>query len=337
MGETAVRLESMKTYCDIAIKLERRVRFWNNLEREAADKMYGFKTRHSQLDQIITECQNQMASLGVLSQQEIYTKSEKIQKYKKNSRIAAVCMAVMLIGVLIFSILQIGRVYQIEQKIILAVSMFFGGLTFLFLPLAVCVVVFIINSSKQKSLQREIEIIPMQNTERRKTAILSERIHTAEQERQQLCNKEKVLAEQQNELKKSSREAIMRRQEFYAIGEIPKTYQNLNAVISFFYYLDNHIVNEIEGVNGIYNKYHEDCKHREHMKKLDEIHGAILEHERHEQMRHQELMRSLRFYSTAMLGYMGSMDHKMSVKLKMDEARYKEWQEYERDRRLFNI
>lgn len=337
MSDTPDRLEAVKNYCDMAIRLERRVMFWNSLTSEAVSKMHELKKRHAQLDKIIKEAQVHLTSLGSLSQQEIEEKKAKIKRHGKYCKVSALCFGLMLIGTFFFFFLQLGERFGDEHGMLLLISLFFGGITLLAGPLLVCIIVFILHKSKQKKLKWEIECIPMQNEERRKRAILSERLNSAEKERKDICNREKILAEQQKELKASENNAIMRREEFYGKGEIPKTYQNLNAMISFFYYLDNKIVDEIEGVNGIYNKYHEDCKHREHMGKLDAIHGAILEHERHEQMRHQELMRTLHLYGTVIAGQLSSINHYSKVNAKIEEARYRDEQEYRRQRVVLNI
>ena len=141
------------------------------------------------------------------------------------------------------------------------------------------------------------------------TAGLAEK---AEKESSQIELSQQVLARQQKELLQMGKEVGMIRARFYAHGEIPKGYQNLEAMISFFYYLDNKIVNEIDGADGMYARYHLDCQHREHMSELRGIRHAIEEHERHEQMRHQELMRTIRFYGTVISAQLGRMGNDLS-------------------------
>lgn len=43
MSDTPDRLEAVKNYCDMAIRLERRVMFWNSLTSEAVSKMHELK------------------------------------------------------------------------------------------------------------------------------------------------------------------------------------------------------------------------------------------------------------------------------------------------------
>lgn len=315
MAESKERLDAMKNYCDRAIRLEREVNFWNDLINKANQKMDEYKNEQMQLHRTMSEAQAQLASLGFMSQQKIKQKSEEIQKHKKNCRISAVVIFVLLLGavlgtgIITMNAIDSTQLIQYQQKIVLMISMFLGMLTFLALPLIICIIVYGLNKAKQKNLVREISQNALDNEGRRKKAILQDRFEKAEKESGQIELGQQVLRQQQSELSEMGKEVELQRARFYAQGELPKVYQNLEAVISFFYYLDNKIVNEIDGADGMYNKYHLDCQHREHMTELRGIRHAIEEHERHEQMRHQELMGMLGFYGTvisAQLGRIGS-------------------------------
>lgn len=337
MSDTPDRLETIKNYCDFAIKLERQVEFWEKLTSEAAKKMRELRKRHAQLDKMIKEAQIVLNSLGMLSRQEVEIKMAAIKKHAKYCRVSASCFFLLLIGILVFFFIQMGGVSGKEHGMFLLISLFLGGVAFTGGPLLICIIVFAINKSKQKKLKYEIECVPLRNEERRKKAIFSERLNKAEEERKEICSRENILAEQQKDLKKAQDVAYKHRQEFYEKGEIPKVYQNLEAMISFFYYLDNKVVDEIEGVNGIYNKYHEDCKHMEHMNKLDAIHGAIQEHEMHEQMRHEELMRTLNYYGSAITAQLTGIKYYQKEGNKIAEASYRAAQEFRRECKILNF
>ena len=60
------------------------------------------------------------------------------------------------------------------------------------------------------------------------------RFEKAEKESSQIGLSQQVLVRQQRELIQMGKEVGMIREQFYARGEIPKGYQNLEAMISFF-------------------------------------------------------------------------------------------------------
>lgn len=315
MADSEERLAAMKNYCDRAIRLEREVNFWNDLINKANQKLNEYKNEQMRLKTVMSESQAQLASLGAVSQQKIEQKSAEIQKHKRNCRVSIIVIFVLLLGAVLvtgvigMNAMDSAQLPQYQQKIILMISMFVGVLAFLALPFIICIVVYGLNKSKQKNLMREISQNALDNEGRRKKVILQDRFEKAEKKSSQIGLCEQMLVRQRKELAGIGGEVEMERARFYAHGELPKAYQNLEAVISFFYYLDNKIVNEIDGADGMYNKYHLDCQHREHMSELRGIRHAIEEHERHEQMRHQELMSTFRLYGTvvtAQLGQMGS-------------------------------
>lgn len=315
MSDSKERLDAMKNYCDRAVKLEREDKFWKDLVNKAKRKMIEYKNKHNQLDRVILESQTQLTALGGMSRQLIEQKSAEIKKYKKRCRASAIVIFLILFGAVLgagaagMKEMDSAHMLQSQQRMVLIVSMLFGLLTFLSLPLIICTVVFVLNKSRQNHLKREISENALDNEQRRKKAILQDQLEKAEKEKDYIGQCEQVLVRQKRELEVISKEAETKKERFYAQGELPKGYQNLEAVISFFYYLDNKIVNEIDGADGMYNKYHLDCQHKEKMTELRGIRHAIEEHERHEQMRHRELMGMLGFYGTviaARLGQIGS-------------------------------
>lgn len=315
MADSKERLDAMKNYCDRAIRLEREDTFWKEMISKAEQKLIEYKNEQIRLNGVIGESQTRLAALGVMNQQILVQKSAEIQKHKKSCRVALIVIfAILFAAVLVAAAVGVGamepaQLQQPGQKIVLAISLFLGILSVFSFPLIVCIVVFARNKAKQKNLMGEISRNTLDNQERREKAILQDRLEKAGKENAYIGQCEQILIRQKRELDVIGKEAEIRKERFYAQGELPKVYQNLPAVISFFYYLDNKIVNEIEGADGMYTRYHLDCQHKEHMEELRGIRHAIEEHERHEQMRHHELMGMLGFYGTvisAQLGQIGS-------------------------------
>lgn len=315
MADSKERLDAMKQYCDRAIRLEREVDFWNDLINKADQKLNEYKDRQMQLHRVMSESEAQLISLGDVTRQRIEQKSVEIQMYKRKGRKPVIVLWVIVLAAVFIAggigIVLVGSGQQLnaEQGILLIVSIFFAVLMGMSIPIIICIIIYALNKSKQKNLMKEINQNVLDNESRRKKAILQDKFEKAEKESGQIALCQQILLRQQRELAEIGREAGVQRARFYAQGELPKTFQNLEAVISFFYYLDNKIVNEIDGADGMYNKYHLDCQHREHMSELRGIRHAIEEHERHEQMRHRELMGRLGFYGTvisAQLGQIGS-------------------------------
>ncbi len=318
MADSKERLDAMKNYCDKAIMVERELNFWNGLINQANQKLSQYRNEQLRLKKVMSEAQTQFASLGFMSQQKIGEKQAEIQKYKRKCRKSAIVFfVIVLVAAIITGIAGIGsmvsgQIPQSGQGIFLIFSMFLAILYGLFIPLIICIVIYVLNKSRQRNLMREISQNALNNEERRKKAILQDRFEKAEKESSQIGLSQQVLVRQQRELIQMGKEVGMIREQFYARGEIPKGYQNLEAMISFFYYLDNKIVNEIDGADGMYARYHLDCQHREHMAELRGIRHAIEEHERHEQIRHQELMRTIQVYGTAISAQLGRMGNDLS-------------------------
>lgn len=335
MGVNSIRLEAMKNYCEMAIKLEREVNFWKGIAEQAEYKMQGYKKEHKRQNQLAAEAQNQLNNLGILSTQKVNRNNLEIQRYKKKCRISLAIIVLMLFGVAVVTVLSgvyitfSSQMEQMEQKIVFIFSVFLGTLSFLFLPFIICLIIYALNKSKQNNLKREIEKSLLGNEERRKKAIFSDQFEKANRERSELTTQEQVLAKQQYEIDRAEKDALIRRDNFYAAGELPKTYQNLDAVISFFYYLDNKLVNEIEGADGMYTRYHLDCQHREQMSELRGIRGAIEEHERHEQMRHHQLMGTLHAYGTAIVAQLGKIGSDVSQIRKIEENFWEDYTHYD--------
>src|SRR5699024_10077664 len=150
-----------------------------------------------------------------------------------------VLVAAIITGIAGIGSMVSGQIPQSGQGIFLIFSMFLAILYGLFIPLIICIVIYVLNKSRQRNLMREISQNALNNEERRKKAIIQDRFEKAEKESSQIGLSQQVLVRQQRELIQMGKEVGMIREQFYARGEIPKGYQNLEAMISFFYYLDN--------------------------------------------------------------------------------------------------
>ena len=150
--------------------------------------MIEYKNKHNQLDRVILESQTQLTALGGMSRQLIEQKSAEIKKYKKRCRASAIVIFLILFGAVLgagatgMKEMDSAHMLQSQQRMVLIVSMLFGLLTFLSLPLIICTVVFVLNKSRQNHLKREISENALDNEQRRKKAILQDQLEKAEKE-----------------------------------------------------------------------------------------------------------------------------------------------------------
>lgn len=335
MDTNSIRLDAMKNYCEMAIRLEREADFWNGMADQAEQKMQEYKKEHIRQNRLASEAQNQLNILGSYTTQKINRNNLEIQRHQKYCRISLLLICLMLLGVIAVTgfsavfIMSSSQLGHTGQKMVFIISVFISILSFLFLPFVICLVIYFLNKAKQNNLQWEIRRNSLGNEERRKKAIFSDQLEKAEGESNRLTAQERILSKQQYEIRQAGEEALRRKNEFYAAGELPKTYQNLDAVISFFYYLDNKLVDTIEGADGMYTRYHLDCQHREQMAELRGIRGAIEEHERHEQMRHQQLIGTLHIYGTTILAQLGRIGSDVSQIRKVQENFWEDYTHYD--------
>ncbi|MDN0062479.1 hypothetical protein QVN96_13915 [Mediterraneibacter glycyrrhizinilyticus] len=335
MDTNSIRLDAMKKYCEMAIRLERETDFWNSMADQAERKMQEYKKEHIRQNRLASEAQSQLNMMENFIIQKVSRNNLEIQRRQKYCRISLLVICLMLLGVIAVTVISAAFIMsspQLEhtgQKVVFIISVFISVLSFLFLPFIICLVVFFLNKSKQNNLQREIAGSSLGNEERRKKEIFSDQLEKAENESNRLTAQEQILSKQQYEIREAGEEVRRRKDEFYAAGELPKIYQNLDAVISFFYYLDNKLVDTIEGADGMYTRYHLDCQHREQMAELRGIRGAIEEHERHEQMRHKELIGTLQVYGTAILAQLGRIGSDLSQIRKVQENFWEDYTHYD--------
>ena len=331
-----ITIGDMKDYCEMAIKLERESAMWLTLMSEANNKMRVYDEEHQSLQNLITQIQDELAGLSAHCQKEVLEKKREIGKCKRNCRISISVIIILTIFILlaaIFIVLSTMRRQGIQAGQIPAaiVGLFLGGVTFLVGPYIICFIIFGVNRSKQNALLKETannEV--MRKTEKTKE-VLQTRYNKAKSEFMEIKNHELILSNQQIELKKSLDAARDRLQQFYSIGFIHKAYQKFDAVVSFFYYLDTGRVTAIDGAGGLWDTYQKDCQHREQIHELKTIKRTIEEHESHEQMRHQELLGTLKSMENKITSSLGRIENntaKTAENSEISAASNKQQEEY---------
>lgn len=294
-SENKMQIENMKNYCEMAIKLEREAAMWQKMLKEANSKMQSFDQEHQSLGQLISQTQSELASLNTRFMQETSSKKLEMKKRKRNCTISMTAIVMLTIFILLIGVSMAGVAGNgtAGQTVALVAGMLMGGVSLLGVPYIICIIVFAVNKSKVNSLIKETGDDFLKIKETKARAVLQDKYEKARNELAVVTNSKMFIRDQQSELKKSLDAALERRQQFYSIGVIARIYQNLEAVTSFFFYLDTGRVNVIDGSGGLWDTYEKDCQHKEQMQELRGIRGAIEEHERHEQMRHRELIGTL--------------------------------------------
>ena len=60
MDTNSIRLDAMKKYCEMAIRLERETDFWNSMADQAERKMQEYKKEHIRQNRLASEAQSQL-------------------------------------------------------------------------------------------------------------------------------------------------------------------------------------------------------------------------------------------------------------------------------------
>lgn len=299
-----VKIQEMKDYCEMAIRLERQTGMWQSTMNAANKKMSELKLMHMNFQNIISERQKRIEELDLLKNQEMNQNQLLMNKAKRNASIVLAIIIIFLILGMIWAFLFYAPMLSGNNETQGAVGIadvIAFGITSVGLPLVICLIIFCINISKVNRLKKSTTNNSLENSKRRKLYVYEEEFQEASKSLEKVKKREQILLQQQKEIRQALNESLERRKDFYSIGLIHKAYQNLEAVISFFFYLDTGRVISIEGPGGMYDTYVKDCQHKELM-------NILIEHERHEQMRHQQLIRTINAVGAEIVAGLGNIE-----------------------------
>ena len=155
MDTNSIRLDAMKKYCEMAIRLERETDFWNSMADQAERKMQEYKKEHIRQNRLASEAQSQLNMMENFIIQKVSRNNLEIQRRQKYCRISLLVICLMLLGVIAVTVISAAFIMsspQLEhtgQKVVFIISVFISVLSFLFLPFIICLVVFfLINQSR---------------------------------------------------------------------------------------------------------------------------------------------------------------------------------------------
>lgn len=299
-----VRIQEMKDYCEIAIRLERQTGMWQSTMNAANKKMSELKVMHRNFQNIISERQKQIGELDFLKKQKFDQTYLLMNKAKRNAFIVLAVMIIFLILGMVWAFSFYAPMLSGNngtQSAVGIADVIAFGITSMGLPLVICLVIFCINVSKVNRLKKSINNDSIENSKKRQLYVYEDEFQEASRSLEEVKKEEYILLQQQKEIRQALNESLKRRKDFYSIGLIHKAYQNLEAVISFFFYLDTGRVIAIEGPGGMYDTYVKDCQHKELM-------NTLIEHEKHEQMRHQQLIRTINAVGSEIVSGLGRIE-----------------------------
>ncbi len=185
---------------------------------------------------------------------------EVVEKSKFTDTLAAVAMIGVLAGAIIGGIVGLVTEKGLLGKI---GGLIGGAIKFGAIALAgsffVSIIVWLVERSRENSADDELRNKYYKNLDNDKKRV--------ENELQQA----KKLETMKNELVAQHNQTLSFLKRYYEAGNIYPSYQNLNAVCSFYEYFASGICTELGGSSGAYNTYREDVRWGKLLDKMDQV------------------------------------------------------------------
>lgn len=254
----------MKGYLQHAIAFEKNVYVWSKAARDVDERVKRLHSERKRIESVKRSATNSLAVLGTSNDILQKSKEQEAVKLKKRSKIA---LNVMLIVMSFFFLLGCtagaGLISNLNTKLTLPrwalipvlgiIYLLIGSLTTGVVP--ICIAVYVYARCKSANLVKEAKGLENQASQRRREILLRDQEKKAENARIENLNAEPAIIEEQEEIYKQLQIAQTQLRQIYSLDVLPPKYRNLNAVATFYEYLETRRCTTIDGHGGIFDTY----------------------------------------------------------------------------------